>query len=120
MTYNDIPALLTLEQAEGYLNISRVSIWRFVKAGTLTATGTNRSRRITRASIEKFLARIEKGEDVWQDIAASEASTAPAASSTTKRGGAGTSSRPRSALKNAPPASDTPAVKPPSWLKPIG
>lgn len=51
------PRLLTIEQTATELNCSPRTVWRLVGLGMLTAVRILRSTRITRESVEQFIAQ---------------------------------------------------------------
>src|SRR6266508_1165369 len=124
------PAYYKLTEVEVLLRCSRDTINRLERVGLLKVNGaTSRQRRANGGSVRRFLARIEKGESLWDLLHAATAAqsapgpTAKAPSTTTATGGSGATSRRRSTKSGShgnTSATATPASTPPSWLKRIG
>jgi hypothetical protein len=67
-TSGDSPKTFTLTEAEKYLNVSRVTLWRLIrqyKVPTFTDILDRRVKRVRRSDIDQILAeadRIREGE----------------------------------------------------------
>jgi hypothetical protein len=67
-TGSDSPKTFTLTEAEKYLNVSRVTLWRLIrqyKVATFTDVLDRRVKRVRRSDIDRILAeadRIREGE----------------------------------------------------------
>src|SRR5258708_36363706 len=53
-----LPLLLTIDAAAACLSVSRATMWRLVASGFPTVR-VNRARRISRAALESYVARLE-------------------------------------------------------------
>jgi excisionase family DNA binding protein len=54
-------ALFTVEEAQDYLSVSRMTIFRLLKAGDLRRVKIGRVTRIPRASLDAFIEHQETG-----------------------------------------------------------
>ena len=67
-TGGDSPKTFTLTEAEKYLSVSRVTLWRLIrqyKVATLTDVLDRRVKRVRRSDIDRILAdadRVREGE----------------------------------------------------------
>jgi hypothetical protein len=67
-TGGDSPKTFTLTEAERYLSVSRVTLWRLIrqyKVATLTDVLDRRVKRVRRSDIDRILAdadRVREGE----------------------------------------------------------
>jgi len=54
--------ILTVEQAAGYLEIHKVTVYKYIRAGLLPAVKLGKVYRIYRKDVEALLATLRTGE----------------------------------------------------------
>ncbi|MDR5683407.1 MAG: helix-turn-helix domain-containing protein [Armatimonadota bacterium] len=52
---DDLPEVLTVEQAAGYLQLHKVTVYKYIREGLLPAARIGKVYRILRPDLERFL-----------------------------------------------------------------